>query len=166
MTIYNITRPEDGETCTVDTAEEVPSAELFTFCDGWDGPLDWAQVSYIEGAAESLVAGEIADAKLDLASLGLELVGTHRELTPYDTGERATPIPWVSNPADFGTIDIDRDPDDFGRVDFDDDESSTVATIHLSKRDDGGYTVHIIPMHDDVHIEWHGETSARLTEEN
>lgn len=150
MTIYNITRPEDGETCTVDTAEEVPSAELFTFCDGWDGPLDWAQVSYIESAAESLVAGEIADAKVDLASLGLELVGTRRELTPYDTGARLQPFAWREPREDEG----------YGNVDFDNDEGGTELTIHVSRNEDGTLTVHIIPQVADIReitIETHEE---------
>ena len=88
-----------------------------------------------------------------------------RELTPYDTGERAIPIPWVGAPGDF-TTDLNRAPEDFGNVDFDDDEGRTIATIHLSRRDDGGYTVHIMPMDDDVTIEWHGEGSAKIHEEN
>lgn len=88
------------------------------------------------------------------------------DVTPYDTGERAVPTPWVSNPADFGTIAIGRDPDDFGRVDFEDDTSETVATIHLSKREDGGYTVHITPLGPELlDIEWHGETAPKVTAE-
>src|SRR5699024_5536537 len=142
MTIYTIIDIETGDTTEVDTAEEAPSTELFTFVDGREGPLDWLRVSYIEGATEALVAGRIAEAKLDLAALGLKLQGEHRKPTPYDTGERATPIPWVSAGSDFTAIHDDRDPDDFGRVDFDNDSSETVATIHLSRRDDGGYTVH------------------------
>lgn len=89
-----------------------------------------------------------------------------RDLTPYDTGERATPIPWVSTGSDFTAILDDRDPEDFGNVDFEDDEGRTIATIHLSRRDDGGYTIHIMPMDDDVTIEWHGEGSAKIHEEN
>lgn len=73
MTIYTIADRESGETCTVDTAEEVASAELFAFCDERMGPLDWLRVSYIEGATESLVEGKIALAGLDLAALGLML---------------------------------------------------------------------------------------------
>lgn len=89
-----------------------------------------------------------------------------RDPNPYDTGERATPIPWVSAGSDFTAIHDDRDPDDFGRVDFENDSSETVATIHLSKREDGSYTVHIIPAADDLTIEWHGEGSAKIHEEN
>lgn len=89
------------------------------------------------------------------------------ELSPYDTGERATPIPWVSTSSDFTAILDDRDPDDFGRVDFDNDSSETVATIHLSRRDDGGYTLHIIPWGDErLDIEWHGETAPEIHEES
>lgn len=109
------------------------------------------------------MAGKIAEAKLDLAALGLELVGNHRELNPYDTGERAEPKLWIREGRERHGF----DSDDFGRVDFDDDEGLTVATIHLSKRDDGGYTVHIIPTDDhETRIEWHGEYPARLIEEN
>lgn len=77
-------------------------------------------------------------------------------LTPYDTGDRATPILWVSGSSDFTAMAPDED-DAYGRVDFEDDEGATVATIHLSRRDDGGYTVHIIPTFDDVSIDWHGD---------
>ena len=84
------------------------------------------------------------------------------DLTPYDTGERATPIPWVSSGSDFTAIHDDRDLDDFGRVDFENESSEPVATIHLSRRDDGGYTVHIIPGFD-IQIEWHGEYMPTFT---
>lgn len=80
MTIYTIIDTETGDTTEVDTVEEAPSTELFTFVDGREGPLDWMQVSYIEGAAEALVAGRIDEAKLDLALLGLWLVVPRREL--------------------------------------------------------------------------------------
>lgn len=80
-------------------------------------------------------------------------------LTPYDTGERAQPIPWVSS--------IDRtrdrvngvaDSDRYGRVDFDDDESRTVATVRVSKDPEtGSYVVHVDAHDSDLKLEWHGE---------
>ena len=85
-----------------------------------------------------------------------------RDPNPYDTGERAAPKPWIREGRERHGF----DPDDFGRVDFENDSSETVATIHLSRRDDGGYTVHIIPTTDDLTIEWHGEGSAKIHEEN
>lgn len=58
-------------------------------------------------------------------------------LTPYDTGERLSPIPWVQGEAKRrGTA----KPDDYGKVDFDNDESSTAATLYIEKRE-GGYTL-------------------------
>lgn len=76
-----------------------------------------------------------------------------RDLTPYDTGERATPIPWVSGGSDFTAIHDGRDPDDFGRVDFEDDESRTIATVFMARRPDGGYTLHVESLDDDLTIE-------------
>lgn len=72
MSTYTITDPDTGASTWVDTAEEVPSAELFTFCDERaGGGLDWMQVALVEGATESLIAGEVGLANLDLAALGL-----------------------------------------------------------------------------------------------
>lgn len=58
-------------------------------------------------------------------------------VTPYDTGERLEPRPWVSRerPA--------QGDDDFGRVDFDDEEGHTVVTIHVRRRHPGAYMVRI-----------------------
>lgn len=75
MTTYTITDPDSGDSTWVDTAEEVPSAELFTFCDEREGGLDWMQVALVEGATESLVAGNVGLANLDLAALGLRVEG-------------------------------------------------------------------------------------------
>jgi hypothetical protein len=59
------------------------------------------------------------------------------KLTPYDTGARLQPIPWV-----LGTSGLTRDnAEDFGKVDFDDDESSTVATLWIERQDDGSYVL-------------------------
>lgn len=71
MSTYTITDPDTGASTWVDTAEEVPSAELFTFCDEREGGLDWMQVALVEGATESLLAGDVVSANLDLKALGL-----------------------------------------------------------------------------------------------
>jgi hypothetical protein len=63
---------------------------------------------------------------------------TNGELTPYDTGERLAPIPWVQGEAKRRGI---AEKDDYGKVDFDDDESSTVATLWIEKGPDGTYVL-------------------------
>lgn len=84
-------------------------------------------------------------------------------LTPYDTGERAEPHLLVM-PGNAASLDPGVNPhadqlrENYGRVDFDDDESRTVATVHVSKDPaSGAYVVHVIPHDDDVTIKWHGE---------
>lgn len=79
-------------------------------------------------------------------------------LTPFDTGERAEPKPWITG----SNIVRDRatgvgEPDEYGKVDFDDDESRTVATVHVSKDPvTGSYVVHVVPHDDDVRVARHG----------
>lgn len=51
-------------------------------------------------------------------------------LTPYDTGERLEPRPWVSKIV--GLIGQNRDM--FGKVDFDNDESATEFTIYVERK--------------------------------
>jgi hypothetical protein len=51
-------------------------------------------------------------------------------LTPYDTGERLQPGAWVT-PDPRRPEEYDRDR--YGKVDFDDDESATLATIHVER---------------------------------
>lgn len=59
-----------------------------------------------------------------------------RELTPYDTGERLEPKPWVGPGSK-------RPHDDYGKVDFENDESVTEVTIHVERAADGRLDVHI-----------------------
>jgi hypothetical protein len=61
------------------------------------------------------------------------------ELTPYDTGERLAPIPWVQG-SNSG-----RGPEDYGKVDLDDDESATCLTIYVERdpQQPGGYVLHV-----------------------
>ncbi|MDQ1031326.1 putative nucleic acid-binding Zn-ribbon protein [Streptomyces umbrinus] len=44
---------------------------------------------------------------------------------------------------------------DIGNVDFTNGENGTVVTVHVSRSDDGMYTVHLMPMCDDdqIHVE-------------
>jgi len=60
------------------------------------------------------------------------------KLTPYDTGERLEPRPWVSKTV--GVTDKNRDM--FGKVDFDNDESATELTIYVERKY-GQRVVHI-----------------------
>ena len=62
-------------------------------------------------------------------------------LTPYDTGERAQPMPWQKDRFEVKDTMKHGDPDDIGKVDFDDDEGATVATVVVERNDTGGYTV-------------------------
>lgn len=74
-------------------------------------------------------------------------------LTPYDTGERAEPRPWVNPDGSTGS-DRSRkaEPVDYGRVDFDDDSGSTLATVHVERR--SGQYVLVVELHDeDIQIE-------------
>lgn len=60
-----------------------------------------------------------------------------RKPTPYDTGKRLEPVPWVKGPSIEGYL-----PSNFGKVDFDDEESATVATLWMERNEDGSYTLH------------------------
>ncbi|GAB3252264.1 hypothetical protein [Arthrobacter pigmenti] len=62
-------------------------------------------------------------------------------LTPYDTGERLEPHPWVSSPEATDTS-REGDSGDYGRVDFDDDEAQTVLTAYVERGPDG-YVLHL-----------------------
>lgn len=70
-------------------------------------------------------------------------------LTPYDTGDRLEPHPWIS-PASLDAAQLVRGSvgipaptfQDFGRVDFDDEESRTVLTVYVD-RDSHGYVLHV-----------------------
>lgn len=61
-------------------------------------------------------------------------------LSPYDTGERLQPFPWVKEI----NIDFAGSPADaYGRVDFDDDESSTVVSVVVKRDKAGDYTLYV-----------------------
>lgn len=52
-------------------------------------------------------------------------------LTPYDTGERLSPIPWVQEDNLRHAL---KPNEDYGKVDFDNNESTTVITAHVESR--------------------------------
>jgi hypothetical protein len=56
-----------------------------------------------------------------------------RNLTPYDTGQRAEPKVWE--------LQHRESDDDFGKVDFNTDVDYTIATLHIEKGSDGTYTL-------------------------
>lgn len=57
------------------------------------------------------------------------------KLTPYDTGKRLTPEPWVRG----GMV---RPAEDYGKVDFDNEEGGTDLTLWVERNEDGSYTLH------------------------
>ena len=74
-------------------------------------------------------------------------------LTPYDTGTRAEPRPWVNDDQTAGSDGSRRaEPDDYGRVDFDDDSGSTVATVYVENRQ-GRYVVVVDAHEEDIDVE-------------
>lgn len=69
--------------------------------------------------------------------------------TPYDTGDRLEPHPWVTVRGHVATLvrwcvdaaALEPDPEDFGRVDFDD-GGRTVLTVYVSRKT-AGCVLHI-----------------------
>lgn len=83
-------------------------------------------------------------------------------LTPYDTGERAEPHLWV-RPGNAAPLDPAVDPhaeelrDNYGKVEFDNDESATVAIVHIERTEDGNYRL--------VVDDWSGDLDVRIIRE-
>jgi hypothetical protein len=61
------------------------------------------------------------------------------DLTPYDTGERLEPIPWVRG-HNSGRV-----HEDYGKVDLDDDGGTTCLTVYVERDpgQPGGYVLHV-----------------------
>ncbi|MFC4507782.1 MULTISPECIES: hypothetical protein [Streptomyces] len=55
---------------------------------------------------------------------------------------------------------------DIGNVDFTNGENGTVVTVHVSRSDDGLYTVHLMPMFNDdqIRVELHREMDLAIIE--
>lgn len=71
-------------------------------------------------------------------------------LTPYDTGARLEPHRWRERPTQ---------PQDYGKVDFEDDESATVATVHIERTPAGKYRLVIETDFEFEEISFNGETT-------
>ncbi|KAB7839457.1 hypothetical protein [Streptomyces mobaraensis] len=81
------------------------------------------------------------------------------ELSPYDTGARCEPKLWQPDGEAVAAVMHSGAVEDIGNVDFTNDEDSTIVTVHVSRSDDGMYTVHLMPMCRDgqIRVEFHGE---------
>ncbi|MBF0817751.1 hypothetical protein E4U02_15200 [Microbacterium paludicola] len=74
-------------------------------------------------------------------------------LNPYDTGERAEPVPWISgNPHTFRPL-LDHDADRFGKVDYEDAEGRTLATVWVERDESGEYIIRVAHFGDRLRIE-------------
>lgn len=70
---------------------------------------------------------------------------TDKPHTPYDSGERLEPMPWVKGDvASPGGLPRRVTPDDYGRVDFDNDEGATMLTAYVEPDPTGGYVMRVI----------------------
>ncbi|MFE7114097.1 hypothetical protein ACFU99_01550 [Streptomyces sp. NPDC057654] len=87
------------------------------------------------------------------------------ELSPYDTGARCEPKLWQPDSEAVAEAMRSGEAGGIGNVDFTNDENSTVVTVHVS-RDDGMYTVHLIPMFSDdqIRVELHRRKNLVMIE--
>lgn len=85
---------------------------------------------------------------------------SNHHLTPYDTGDRLEPHPWVQSRtvAMPGGLPRQTATDDYGRVDFDDDEGRTVLSVYV-ERAGNGYVLHISNLVDEA-LTVSGDTEA------
>lgn len=74
---------------------------------------------YTIATTEGVIIAEVSHDELDDAA------------SPYDTGARLEPHPWVHGGTTGSRYQRPAEPDDYGRVDFDDDEGTTIATVHI-----------------------------------
>lgn len=82
---------------------------------------------------------------------------TSPALTPYDTGDRLEPHRWRERPTQ---------PEHYGKVDFDDDESSTVATVHIEKTPSGKYRLVIETDFEFEEVAFNGESTLMQEEQS
>ncbi|MFD8609465.1 hypothetical protein [Streptomyces sp. NPDC059631] len=87
-------------------------------------------------------------------------------LSPYDTGARCEPKLWQPNAEAVADVMRSGEAGDIGNVDFTNDGGCTIVTVHVSRRDDGMYTVHLMPMwsDDQVRVELHREMDLAVIE--
>ncbi|GHB88481.1 hypothetical protein GCM10010306_099400 [Streptomyces umbrinus] len=88
------------------------------------------------------------------------------EISPYDTGARYEPKLWQPNSEAVAEVMRSGEARDIGNVDFTNGENSTVVAVHVSRSDDGMYTVHLIPMcnEDRIRAELHREMDLAVIE--
>ncbi|MFF8918018.1 hypothetical protein ACF08M_33130 [Streptomyces sp. NPDC015032] len=88
------------------------------------------------------------------------------ELSPYDTGARCEPKLWQPDSEAVAAVMRSGEAEDIGNVDFTNEEDCTVVTAHVSRGDDGMYTVHLMPMcgDDEIRVEFHGEKGLAVIE--
>ncbi|WP_371793071.1 hypothetical protein OG285_32595 [Streptomyces sp. NBC_01471] len=81
------------------------------------------------------------------------------ELSPYDTRTHCEPKLWQPHREAVAAAMRSGDEDAIGNVDFTDDEDSAIVTVHVSRGDDGIYTIHLMPMcsDDQIRVELHAE---------
>jgi hypothetical protein len=87
-----------------------------------------------------------------------------RPLTPYDTGQRAEPSPWVPTTRTDHARNLADHADDFGKVDFDDSESVTIATVWATPHADG-WTLHVRETGQPVTLDAHTDQLDALAAE-
>ena len=68
--------------------------------------------------------------------------------TPYDTGARLEPHPWVRDGITGHEYQRPAEADDYGRVDFDDDEAATVLSVRVGKLASGAYSLSVTRVRD------------------
>lgn len=81
------------------------------------------------------------------------------ELSPYDTGARCEPKLWQPHREAVAEAMRSGNADDIGNVDFTDDADRTVVTVHISRVDNGMFTVHLMPAcgDDQIRVEPYAE---------
>ncbi|MFB7599144.1 hypothetical protein [Streptomyces sp. NPDC056160] len=84
------------------------------------------------------------------------------ELSPYDT----EPKLWQPDSEAVAEVMHSGEVEDIGNVDFTNHENGTVVTVHVSRGDDGLYTVHLMPMCDEhrIRVALHRETDLAIIE--
>jgi hypothetical protein len=76
------------------------------------------------------------------------VVNVSNDLTPYDTGARLEPKPWGKGV----------EPEHYGKVDFENDESATVATVHIGNTP-SGYQLVIETDYEFESVSFNGEST-------
>jgi hypothetical protein len=81
---------------------------------------------------------------------------TPKPLTPYDTGARLEPKPWVKDGYTGDEYIRPVTPDDYGKVDFDNEEGATKLTVWAEPGEDGLVVLHVCAHGNRVRIKWEG----------